>query len=164
MTPETVTIYHSTDRLGLERAQSVGKLFGQELLNPNDGYSGGANLTTSKAASQEFIIAYRGSGQWTGAEGPPNLVTLTFDIPIDLAKHVGKTHLLDCPEYATTVTVDARDIPDVYFENFHAGRCPITKERAIIDQDRGRVRFYQVPFEWLTATEKVDYKYRGVCY
>jgi len=164
MTPETVTVYHSTDRLGLERAQSVGKLFGQELLNPHDGYSGGANLTTDKAASQEFIRVYKGDGQWTGAEGPPNLVTLTFEIPIELAKHVGNTHLLGCSEYATTVTVDARNMPDVYFENCHAGRYPMTKEKAIIDQGKGRVRFYQVPFEWLAATEKVDYEYRGVCY
>lgn len=164
MNSEMLTVYHSTDNHSLERVRATNKLFGHESLNPPEGYSGEANLTTDKQASQAFIRAYRGGDQWTAAEGPPHLVTLTFQIPAQLIKKVGTTHLFNCPECATTLTVDARDIPDLYFANRHAGTSPLTKEQAILDQDSGKRRFYEVPLDFLKKVETVEYEYRGIRY
>jgi len=165
--PEILTLYHSTDRQCLQSAQKIGTLFGHEVLKPRQGYSGEANLTPDKNASLNFIRIYRGEGRWREIDGPPDLVMLTFQLPQEILKLVGKTHLFGCLEYATTLTVDARDIPRSYFQNYHASspRLTVTKEEEIERQDRGKVRFYQVPMKgYLKQIETVEYSYRGVKY
>lgn len=164
MSSEKVSLYHSTDDAGLKQILNSGRLFGSQELEPKKGYSDGANLTTDPEASQAFIRHYRGSGQWTENEGPPQLVMLTFIIPVELIVNTGITHIFECQEYATNLTVDAKDIPDSYFENRHAGRFPWSKEQAIREQASGKVRFYEVPLDFLEDTEVVIYKYKDVTY
>lgn len=164
MVTESKTLYHSLDDQAYKAVLADGRLYGQVILHPREGYSRGANLTTDKSASQSFIREFRGMGQWKAADEPPRLLTLTFEVPGDLAEFAGLTHGLGCPEYATALTVDARDLPDEYFARRHAGAFPYLKEQAVQDQDRGLRRFYQVPLEYLTGVEPVEYEYRGVRY
>lgn len=159
-------LYHSTDRAGYEMASVMGRLFGQEILHPPSGYSGAANLTTDKEAARAFILNYRGSGQWTVAEGPPELFILTFSLPNRLLKYVGTTRYLGSEEYATILTVDVRDLPDQYLENQHAatGVHRITRSEALKLQLRRERRFYQVPFEYYRGVEPVQFTWEGVTY
>lgn len=162
-----ITLYHSTDGLALQEAKAMGQLFGHESLQPTrEDYSKGANLTPDKKASREFIVIYRGEGQWTIKDGAPDLYTLIFKLPRSLVKYVGKTHLFGCEEYATLLTVDARDISESYFKRQHAGTGmhPMLKATAIALQEQGKIRFYKVPFEFLIKTDPVCYTYKGICY
>jgi len=131
---------------------------------PSDGYSGGSNLTTDKHASQQFIIDYRGKGQWRLVDGLPRLVTVAFGMPQKLVKHVGKTRFYGCDEYATHLTVDAGDLPWEYLDGIHAGMQPTTKKRAIELQQAGIVRYYEVPLGYLTSVETVVFTYQGIAY
>lgn len=159
-----ITLFHSTDTEGLEGARATGMLFGHEWLVNCGDYSRSGNLTTDPEASQAFIRSMRGEGQWTRAEGPPSLVMLTFQMPDELVKDTGVTHLFGCPEFATTLTIDARDIPPTYFDNWHAGLRAQSKEALIGKQDRGLIRFYGVPLDFLTAVQPVGYDYGGAHY
>ncbi len=107
---------------------------------------------------------YRGEGQWTDSDGPPELFLLTFAVPSELVKGVGKTHIFGCDEFATTLTVDAEQVPEVYLENLHAGMQRMTREEALRLQLHKKIRFYYVPLEFLQSTESVEYAYKGVTY
>ena len=157
MAPEKL-VYHSTDKAGLEAAQKDKRLFGMERLNPRSGYSGESNLTPDKNASQRFIREFRGNGSWTKSDGPPRLVTLTFTIPEEFLKEVG--------EYATTMTVDVGDLPEQYLHNLHAGTGMVhmTREEACLFQAQGKVRFYEVPLDFLQSVEPVQFTWRGIKY
>ncbi len=121
MSQETIRLYHSTDKQSWERAKQMDMLLGYEQTNPPSNHSGCSNLTTDRKSSVDFIRCYRGEGQWTNREGPPELFLLTFVIPKELVKSVGKTHIFGCDEFATTLTIDADEVPEVYLEHLHAG-------------------------------------------
>ncbi len=159
-----ITLFHSTDAKGLEGARQEGMLYGHELLIDREGYSRSGNLTPDPEASQAFIRSYVGEGQWTLAEGPPHLVMLTFQIPDELVRPVGTTHIFGCPEFVTNIDVDARIIPETYFEHLHAGLHAQSKEALVAQQDIGLIRFYGVPLDFLTAVQPVEFDYRGIHY
>lgn len=166
MSQETITLFHSTDKDGLEATQEIGCLFGCEWIKPHPGYSGGSNLTPDKTASQNFIRSERGQGQWTNADGPPELFTLTFQVPNSLVTPVGTTRYLGCAEFASTMSVDTQDLPDQYLEKLHAGTGlhRMTRETASRLEAQGKIRFYAVPLDYLQSTEPVEYTYNGVTY
>lgn len=164
MSAETLMLYHSTDRAGLEAAQREERLYGRQITKPHVGFSGGSNLTTDKRASREFIVCYKSQGQWREEDGPPELFTLTFSVPVEHVVSVGTTHLFGCNEFATALTVDAREVPDEYLEKQHAGMHPMTRAHAQELQDQGKIRFYQVPWEFLQSIEPVEFTWRGVTY
>lgn len=153
MSPERKTLYHTTDKAALEAIHKCGALLGYERIPPLMGYSGESNLTPDKDSSLMFIIAYRGGGQWTLADGPPELFLLEFSVPADEVKAVGQTHILRCDEYASTLTVDVDDVPDQYLQRLHAGMHRMSRERARDLQVRGKIRFYRVPLEYLIKIE-----------
>lgn len=155
MSQERITLYHATDKLALDAMRDAGALFGYEHTPPLMGYSGESNLTPDKDSSLMFITAYRGGGQWTLADGPPELFLLELSIPADEVKAVGQTHILRCDEYASTLTVDVDDVPDQYLQRLHAGMHRMSRERARDLQVRGKIRFYQVPLDYLTKIEPV---------
>lgn len=160
MANETITLYHSTDKAGLEGISASGGLFGHEsLAHRPAGESGGGNLTPDKDASQAFILAERGAGQWREQDGPPELFTLQFEVSSGEVKFVGETRSYGCPEYTGVHTVDARDIPDGYFDKLHAGNPAYrgTKAAAIEAEERGAIRFYVIPTEDLVRTEQIFY-------
>ncbi|GEM_PF-4975978 len=155
MSSERITLYHATDKLALNAMRDAGALFGYERTPPLVGYSGESNLTPDRDSSLMFIIAYRGGGQWTLADGPPELFLLEFSVPADEVKAVGQTHILHCDEYASTLTIDVDDVSDQYLQRLHAGMHRMSRERARELQDRGTIRFYQVPLDYLTKIEPV---------
>lgn len=163
---ERLMLYHSTDRRALDQIREHGCLFGHEYTDASDGYSKGGNLVSDKHASQDFIRTYRGSGQWTDEVGPPVLVTLVFEVPQDLIKPAGRTHGFVCDEFAATPTIEARFIPDEYFDTWDGANIAstMTKKRAMEMEERGEIRFYFLPTEYLTDTEVVAYIWRGVHY
>lgn len=161
-----ITLYHSTDSLSLQKTKAVQILFGREWLVPTGVSSSGSNLTPDKKASQRFIVSHRGEGQWITRDGAPDLYTLTFRLPRKLVKKVGTTHLFGCEEYATLLTTDAHYIPESYFQRLHAGTgiYAIAKAKAIALQENGKIRFYEVPLEFLIETGPVHYTYKGINY
>ena len=173
MSPESlITLYHSTDRMGLEAAKGTGRVYGIEKLHKyRPGYSGGSNLTPDRAASIAFIKAYRTDGQWRYIDGPPELFLLTFVIPNRLVKAIGKIPLGNKPmftngaeEWATTLTVEVDMLPDQYLQNLHAGMHQMTRDQAREKWSRGDIRFYEMPMDFLTTVEPVEYEYKGVKY
>ncbi len=159
-----IILYHSTDRQSFESIQDHGALIGHYLPHPMEGYSGGANLTSDKQGSLDYIRSFRGSGQWTNAEGPPDLVILTFRLPRSLTINTGVTRYVGCPEFATILPVEAEFIPEVYFHSIEAKHFPMPKTEAIEKERRGEMRFYMMPVEYLVNTEPVSYTFRGVQY
>lgn len=167
MSPESITVYHSTDSEGLKLIRGTGYLIGMEIFNPTRGFSGGSNLTPDKHKSQWFIRDRRGGGQWTDADGPPELFTLEFQLPAELVKNVGITKFYECDECASILDLDLDDnVPDTYLQNLHArtGELVLTREAARLKVLHGELRFYQVPLEFLTNVEPVEYSFAGVTY
>lgn len=163
MSPESlITLYHSTDRKGLEAARETGKLFGIEKLRKNRSGSG-SNLTPDREGALAFIRAVRAGGRWHPADGAPELFLLTFIIPTELVKFADEiSH--SAGGWATTLTVDVDMLPDQYLQNLRGGTEVMTRDYARRKVLCGDIRFYEMPMDYLTSVEPVEYEYKGVKY
>jgi len=147
---ESILLYHSTDGRSLAGMRNSGGLFGIEPLDRENPRTLGSNLTPDKTASRVIVKTFE-----TYSRFIDGLVTVEFELPVAWVKYVRRTPMFGCDEFATTLTVEARDISEDYFSRLDGRSHPFDKNTVVTMQDAGALRCYGVPFEFITKVEPV---------